>query len=71
MTPLLASLIGFLVSSLLWSLTGILYLKSQQAEIEAYGEAQFKNGLTSGRKLATKLEPLAPTKWPPPPKPTQ
>ena len=62
MTPLLASLIGFLVSSLLWSLTGILYLKRQQAEIEAYGDAQFKNGLIYGRKLATKLEPLAPTK---------
>lgn len=62
MTPLLASLIGFLVSSLLWSLTGILYLKRQQAEIEAYGEVQYKTGLANGRKLATKLEPLAPTK---------
>lgn len=62
MTPLLAATIGFLVSSLLWSLTGILYLKRQQAEIEAYGEVQYKTGLANGRKLATKLEPLAPTK---------
>ena len=62
MTPLLAATIGFLISSLLWSLTGILYLKRQQAEIEAYGEVQYKTGLANGRKLATKLEPLAPTK---------
>lgn len=59
MTPLLASLLGSLVSSLLWSLTGILYLRRQQAEIEAYGEVQYKTGLAHGRKLATKLEPLA------------
>lgn len=59
MTPLLAAAIGFLISSLLWSLTGILYLKRQQAEIEAYGEVQYKTGLANGRKLATKLEPLA------------
>ena len=62
MTPLLAATIGFLISSLLWSLTGILYLKRQQAEIGAYGEVQYKTGLANGRKLATKLEPLAPTK---------
>lgn len=62
MTPLLAATIGFLISSLLWSLTGILYLKRQQAEIEAYGEVQYKTGLANGRKLATKLEPIAPTK---------
>ena len=59
MTPLLAATIGFLISSLLWSVTGILYLKRQQAEIEAYGEVQYKTGLANGRKLATKLEPLA------------
>ena len=62
MTPLLAATIGFLISSLLWSLTGIMYLKRQQAEIEAYGEFQYKTGLAHGHKLATKLKPLAPTK---------
>lgn len=62
MTPLLASFIGSCLASLFWVFVGILYLKRQQAEIEAYGEVQYKTGLANGRKLATKLEPLAPTK---------